>query len=100
MNCLEVNFSATPKDSFIACGELDPINRRLSSLQRPEVIVQVVVLAKDEKIKDLLHQVTNVFSCGTEFRGNSRKDFAWGWEGAMFFPSQNFRGLKNIATTY
>ena len=45
------------KDSFIACGELDPINRRLSSLQRPEVIVQVVVLAKDEKIKDLLNQV-------------------------------------------
>ena len=45
------------KDAFIAVGELDPINRRLSSLQRPEVIVQVVVLAKDEKIKDLLNQV-------------------------------------------
>ena len=48
------------KDSFIACGELDPINRRLSSLQRPEVIVQVVVLAKDEKIKDLLNQVKHL----------------------------------------
>ena len=44
------------KDSFIACGELDPINRRLSSLKRPEVVVQVVVLAKDEKIKDILQQ--------------------------------------------
>ena len=30
------------KDSFIACGELDPINRRLSSLQRPEVIVHTM----------------------------------------------------------
>lgn len=46
------------KDSFIACGELDPINRRLSSLQRPEVIVQVVVLAKDEKMKEILQQVS------------------------------------------
>ena len=44
------------KDSFISCGELDPINRRLSSLKRPEVVVQVVVLAKDEKIKDILQQ--------------------------------------------
>ena len=42
------------RESFIACGELDPINRRLSSFQRPEVIVQVVVLAKDQEIKDLL----------------------------------------------
>ncbi len=44
------------KDAFIACGELDPINRRLSCLKRPEVIVQVVVLAKDDKIKDILQQ--------------------------------------------
>ena len=54
------------KDSFIACGELDPINRRLSSLQRPEVIVQVVVLAKDEKIKDLLNQVKHLNTCVIE----------------------------------
>ena len=44
------------KDSYIACGELDPCNRRLSSFQRPEVIVQVVVLAKDDKIKEILSQ--------------------------------------------
>ena len=44
------------KNSYIACGELDPCNRRLSSFQRPEVIVQVVVLAKDEKIKEILSQ--------------------------------------------
>ena len=45
------------RENYIACGELDPINRRLSSFQRPEVIVQVVVLAKDEKIKDMLAQI-------------------------------------------
>jgi phosphorylase kinase alpha/beta subunit len=44
------------REGFIACGELDPINRRLSSFQRPEVIVQVVVLAKDDLIKGLLQQ--------------------------------------------
>ncbi|XP_059080504.1 probable phosphorylase b kinase regulatory subunit alpha isoform X1 [Tigriopus californicus] len=41
-------------ENFIAVGELDPINRRLSTLKRPDVVVQVVVLAKDRKIKDLL----------------------------------------------
>ena len=51
------------KDSFIACGELDPINRRLSSLKRPEVVVQVVVLAKDDKIKELLQQAG--YNCKT-----------------------------------
>lgn len=44
------------RDNFIACGELDPINRRLSSLSKPEVVVQVVVIAKDQKIKELLAQ--------------------------------------------
>ena len=58
------------KESYIACGELDPINRRLSSSKRPEVIVQIVVLAKDDKIKEILaqngfntksmHEVTNI----------------------------------------
>ena len=49
---------------------MDPINRRLSSSERPEVIVQIVVLAKDDKIKEILaqngfntksmHEVTNI----------------------------------------
>ena len=63
-------FSQLLKESYIACGELDPINRRLSSSERPEVIVQIVVLAKDDQIKEILaqsgfntktmHEVTNI----------------------------------------
>ena len=53
---ITIPFSQLLKDSFIACGELDPINRRLSSLKRPEVVVQVVVLAKDDRIKEILQQ--------------------------------------------
>ncbi len=29
------------QESFIAPGEIDPINRRLSSLKKPDVVVQV-----------------------------------------------------------
>ena len=41
-------------ENFIAPGELDPMNRRLGSWKRPDVVVQVVVLAKNKKIRDLL----------------------------------------------
>ena len=37
--------------NFIACGELDPLNRRLGSEKKPDVVVQVVVLAQDASIK-------------------------------------------------
>lgn len=41
-------------EKFIAPGELDPINRRLSALKKPDVVVQVVVLAKDDSIQEIL----------------------------------------------
>ena len=42
------------RESFVACGELDPINRRLSPQAKPEVVVQVVVMAKNKDVKQLL----------------------------------------------
>ena len=42
------------QEDLIAPGELDPMNRRLSSLKKPDVVVQVVVLAEDNNIKSLL----------------------------------------------
>lgn len=36
---------------FLACGELDPLNRRLGSEKKPDVVVQVVVLAEDTAIQ-------------------------------------------------
>lgn len=46
-------------EGFIAVGELDPLNRRLGANKRPDVVVQVVVLADDtilqEKLK--LHDI-------------------------------------------
>ncbi|XP_023325881.1 probable phosphorylase b kinase regulatory subunit alpha [Eurytemora carolleeae] len=43
-------------EEFIAPGELDPMNRRLSSLKKPDVVVQVVVLAEDSRIQNLLKE--------------------------------------------
>jgi len=38
----------------LAPGELDPLNRRLCSEKKPDVVVQVVILAEDDAIKDKL----------------------------------------------
>lgn len=43
-------------ENFIAVGELDPLNRRLGANKRPDVVVQVVVLADDERIQDKLRR--------------------------------------------
>ena len=43
-------------EGFIAVGELDPLNRRLGSNKRPDVVVQVVVLADDERLQDRLRR--------------------------------------------
>ena len=39
---------------FIAISELDPLNRRLGSEKKPDVVVQVVVIAKNKMIQDVL----------------------------------------------
>lgn len=35
-------------------GELDPLNRRLGAQKKPDVVVQVVILAEDNEIRDKL----------------------------------------------
>lgn len=42
------------QEGFLAPGELDPLNRRLCSLKRPEVVVQVVLLAEDSDLQEKL----------------------------------------------
>lgn len=42
------------QEGFLAPGELDPLNRRLSSEQKPDVVVQVVILAEDLYVKEKL----------------------------------------------
>lgn len=44
-------------DGFLAPGELDPLNRRLCSLKRPEVVVQVVLLAEDACLQEKLSAI-------------------------------------------
>ncbi|XP_054267572.1 probable phosphorylase b kinase regulatory subunit alpha isoform X2 [Macrosteles quadrilineatus] len=44
------------QDGFLAVGELDPLNRRLCSEKKPDVVVQVVILAEDNDIRDKLLQ--------------------------------------------
>lgn len=40
----------------MAVGELDPLNRRLGAQKKPDVVVQVVIIADDNEIRDkLLH---------------------------------------------
>lgn len=43
-------------EGFIAVGELDPLNRRLGANKRPDVVVQVVVLADDVKLQEKLRR--------------------------------------------
>ena len=53
--------------NLIAPGELDPLNRRLGSQKKPDVVVQVVILAEDasiqEKLKHYDIQVQTVHEC-------------------------------------
>ncbi|KAK7863565.1 hypothetical protein R5R35_014068 [Gryllus longicercus] len=44
------------QEGFLAVGELDPLNRRLCSEKKPDVVVQVVILAEDDDIREKLHQ--------------------------------------------
>lgn len=37
-------------------GELDPLNRRLCSEKKPDVVVQVVILAEDVDIREKIAQ--------------------------------------------
>lgn len=41
---------------FVAAGELDPLNRRLCSEKKPDVVVQVVILAENVEILEKLQQ--------------------------------------------
>ncbi|KAI8440074.1 hypothetical protein MSG28_001497 [Choristoneura fumiferana] len=42
------------QEGFLAVGELDPLNRRLCSEKKPDVVVQIVILAEDNEIRDKL----------------------------------------------
>uniref|UniRef100_A0A8C3MXV9 Phosphorylase b kinase regulatory subunit n=1 Tax=Geospiza parvula TaxID=87175 RepID=A0A8C3MXV9_GEOPR len=41
-------------EGFLAAGEIDPLNRRFSTGFKPDVVVQVTVLAESNQIKNLL----------------------------------------------
>uniref|UniRef100_A0A671NA71 Phosphorylase b kinase regulatory subunit n=1 Tax=Sinocyclocheilus anshuiensis TaxID=1608454 RepID=A0A671NA71_9TELE len=41
-------------EGFLAAGEIDPLNRRLSTVPKPDVVVQVSLLAENDEIKQLL----------------------------------------------
>jgi len=44
------------QEGFIAVGELDPLNRRYVTATKPEVVIQVALIAEDESIKALLSE--------------------------------------------
>ncbi|XP_029696813.1 phosphorylase b kinase regulatory subunit alpha, skeletal muscle isoform isoform X3 [Takifugu rubripes] len=41
-------------EGLLAPGEIDPLNRRFSTIPNPDVVVQVSILAETEEIKELL----------------------------------------------
>ncbi|XP_062868054.1 phosphorylase b kinase regulatory subunit alpha, skeletal muscle isoform [Trichomycterus rosablanca] len=41
-------------EGFLAPGEIDPLNRRFCTIPKPDVVVQVSILAETEEIKQLL----------------------------------------------
>ncbi|XP_044592197.1 probable phosphorylase b kinase regulatory subunit alpha isoform X6 [Cotesia glomerata] len=44
------------QEGFLAVGELDPLNRRLCSEKKPDVVVQVVILAEDDDVREKIAQ--------------------------------------------
>ena len=51
-------------EEHLSPSELDPLNRRISAFRKPEVIVQVVVLAEDVTVQRLLaDQGINIPTC-------------------------------------
>ncbi|XP_058794733.1 probable phosphorylase b kinase regulatory subunit alpha isoform X2 [Phymastichus coffea] len=44
------------QEGFLAVGELDPLNRRLCSEKKPDVVVQVVILAENNEIREKIAQ--------------------------------------------
>ncbi|XP_077199237.1 phosphorylase b kinase regulatory subunit alpha, liver isoform isoform X4 [Paroedura picta] len=46
--------SALLAEGFLAPGEIDPLNRRFSTAFKPDVVVQVTILAESSEIKKLL----------------------------------------------
>ncbi|XP_036379065.1 phosphorylase b kinase regulatory subunit alpha, skeletal muscle isoform-like [Megalops cyprinoides] len=43
-------------EGFLAPGEVDPLNRRFSTIPKPDVVVQVSILAENEEIKQILQK--------------------------------------------
>ncbi|XP_038613015.1 phosphorylase b kinase regulatory subunit alpha, liver isoform isoform X2 [Tachyglossus aculeatus] len=43
-------------EGFLATGEIDPLNRRFSTSVKPDVVVQVTILAESNEIKKLLRK--------------------------------------------
>ncbi|XP_062998053.1 phosphorylase b kinase regulatory subunit alpha, skeletal muscle isoform [Elgaria multicarinata webbii] len=43
-------------EGFLAPGEIDPLNRRFSTVPKPDVVVQVCILAETDDIKALLQK--------------------------------------------
>ncbi|XP_067663658.1 probable phosphorylase b kinase regulatory subunit alpha isoform X3 [Haliotis asinina] len=43
-------------EGFLSPGELDPLNRRLVSETKPDIVVQVVILCEDSVVQDKLSQ--------------------------------------------
>lgn len=41
-------------EGFLAPGEIDPLNRRFSTVPKPDVVVQVCILAETEEIQEIL----------------------------------------------
>ncbi|XP_067853013.1 phosphorylase b kinase regulatory subunit alpha, skeletal muscle isoform isoform X2 [Heptranchias perlo] len=41
-------------EGFLAPGEIDPLNRRFATVPRPDVVVQVVIMAETKGIKEVL----------------------------------------------
>ncbi|XP_009868093.1 PREDICTED: phosphorylase b kinase regulatory subunit alpha, skeletal muscle isoform, partial [Apaloderma vittatum] len=43
-------------EGFLAPGEIDPLNRRFATVPKPDVVVQVCILAETEQIKAILRK--------------------------------------------
>ena len=61
-------------DKLLNPGEIDPLNRRMSTHKKPEVVVQVAILALNEKVK------------GNDFCKFNKKSSSWPRSLTFFKP--------------
>uniref|UniRef100_A0A8C2GXS8 Phosphorylase b kinase regulatory subunit n=1 Tax=Cyprinus carpio TaxID=7962 RepID=A0A8C2GXS8_CYPCA len=63
-------------EGFLAAGEIDPLNRRLFTVPKPDVVVQVSLLAENDEIKQPPQILSHIYARLGELRVENMRQIA------------------------